>query len=53
MCRRIEKEAGIAVNHGTTFGEGGESFLRFNFATPRARVEDAGARLKRVFADLQ
>ena len=35
------------------FGTGGESFLRFNLATPRARVEEAGRRLQRAFADLQ
>ena len=41
------------VNHGPTFGTGGESFLRFNIATPRARVEEAVARLGAAFADLQ
>ena len=32
---------------------GGESYLRFNLACPRAQVADAVARLERVFADLQ
>lgn len=50
---RVEKEAKIAVNHGETFGTGGEDFLRFNLATPRALVEDAVARLKAAFSDLQ
>ncbi|MHA7875650.1 MalY/PatB family protein [Roseivivax sp.] len=50
---RVEQEAGIAVNHGETFGSGGESFLRFNLATPRARVEEAAERLAKAFADLQ
>jgi cysteine-S-conjugate beta-lyase len=50
---RVEKDARIAVNHGATFGAGGESFLRFNIATPRARVEEAVVRLKAAFADLQ
>ncbi|MCY1126391.1 pyridoxal phosphate-dependent aminotransferase [Frigidibacter sp. RF13] len=50
---RVEKDARIAVNHGGTFGAGGESFLRFNIATPRARVEEAVARLQTAFADLQ
>ena len=36
-----------------TFGTGGESFLRFNIATPRARVEEAVRRLQAAFADLQ
>ncbi|MEM9797877.1 MAG: MalY/PatB family protein [Pseudomonadota bacterium] len=50
---RVEKDAKIAVNHGPTFGKGGDSFLRFNIATPRARVEEAVARLQTAFADLQ
>ena len=51
--RRVEGEAKIAANHGESFGTGGESFLRFNLATPRTRVEDAVARLQAAFADLQ
>lgn len=50
---RVEKDAGIAANHGATFGKGGESFLRFNLATPRARVAEAVERLQSAFADLQ
>jgi len=50
---RVEREARIAANHGPAFGTGGESCLRFNLATPRARVEEACDRLKAAFADLQ
>ena len=50
---RVERDAKIAVNHGSTFGAGGDSFLRFNIAMPRARVEEAGRRLAAAFADLQ
>lgn len=50
---RVQDEAHIAPNHGPTFGKGGDSFLRFNIATPRARVKDACERLTRVFSDLQ
>ncbi|WP_370049676.1 MULTISPECIES: MalY/PatB family protein [Salipiger] len=50
---RVEREARIAANHGPAFGTGGESWLRFNLATPRARVEEACERLKAAFADLQ
>ncbi|MBD0865248.1 MAG: pyridoxal phosphate-dependent aminotransferase [Rhodobacteraceae bacterium] len=53
FTRRVEQDARIAVNHGPTFGSGGECFLRFNIATPRARVESACARLTRAFSDLQ
>lgn len=51
--KRVEQDARIAANHGDTFGKGGESFMRFNIATPRARVEEACIRLKEAFGDLQ
>ncbi|MFC5423351.1 MalY/PatB family protein [Bosea eneae] len=50
---RVEKQAKIAVNHGASFGAGGDSFLRFNLATQRSVVAEAAERLKRAFADLQ
>ena len=53
FTRRVERDARIAVNHGPTFGAGGEDFLRFNIATPRANVEAAVARMREAFADLQ
>jgi cystathionine beta-lyase len=53
FTKRVEQDACIAVNHGPTFGTGGESCLRFNIATPRARVAEAAERLAAAFADLQ
>lgn len=50
---RVQKGAKIAANHGESFGAGGESFLRFNIAAPRAQVAEAVARLQVAFADLQ
>lgn len=50
---RVERDAGIAANHGPTFGTGGEDFLRFNLATPRPLVREALERLQRAFGDLQ
>ncbi|MDO5622142.1 MAG: MalY/PatB family protein [Paracoccus sp. (in: a-proteobacteria)] len=50
---RVERDARIAANHGPTFGAGGDSFMRFNLATPRARVREAAARLQAAFTDLQ
>ena len=50
---RVQRDAGIAANHGATFGKGGETYLRFNLATPRARVREACARLAKAFGDLQ
>lgn len=53
FTRRVEQGARIAVNHGPSFGKGGETFLRFNIATPRANVEAAVERMQAAFGDLQ
>ena len=53
FTRRVQEDARIAANHGPTFGTGGESWLRFNIATPRARVQQAVDRLTAAFGDLQ
>ena len=50
---RVEKGARIAANHGTAFGKGGESFLRFNIAMPHSQIEQAVLRLTEAFRDLQ
>ena len=50
---RVEKVARIAINHGASFGLGGESFLRFNIACPRAQLTEAVARMQAAFGDLQ
>ena len=49
VIARVEGEAAIAANHGSTFGTGGEGFLRFNLATPRSLVQEATARLAAAF----
>jgi cystathionine beta-lyase len=53
FTKRVEQDARIAVNHGPTFGKGGENFLRFNIATPRSVVQTAMERLADAFKDLQ
>lgn len=50
---RIQRVARVAPSHGRTFGPGGDTFQRFNIATPRARVAEAVARIRAAFADLQ
>ena len=50
---RIHKGARIACSHGPEFGAPGAQFMRFNLATSRARVEEAGRRLIAAFDDLQ
>ena len=53
FTRRVEQDAQIAVNHGNSFGLGGENFLRFNIACRRDLVIEAIKRLQISFADLQ
>ena len=58
MCKadyidRVQKQAQIASSHGDTFGTGGETFLRFNFATQREVLSKAMERLQKAFHDLQ
>lgn len=53
VIRRVQDEARIAASHGATFGQGGESFLRFNLGTPRTQIVKAVRRLQTAFADLQ
>tara|TARA_R110002096_G_scaffold14582_2_gene50595 strand:- start:13550 stop:14737 length:1188 start_codon:yes stop_codon:yes gene_type:complete len=50
---RVQNKALIAASHGETFGSGGETFLRFNFATQRAQLIGAMERLEHAFSDLQ
>jgi len=43
------QKAMIAANYGPSFGYGGESWMRFNIAMPRIRIEDAIDRLQTAF----
>ncbi|MEM7743492.1 MAG: MalY/PatB family protein [Pseudomonadota bacterium] len=47
---KVENEARIIVNKGPAFGQGGEGWLRLNFACPRPTLDRAIDRLATVFA---
>ncbi len=51
--QRVYKTAKLVPSPGAQFGAGGENWLRFNFATRTAMVEEAVARLHEAFSDLQ
>ncbi len=53
VMRRIRDVARIGASPGPQFGIGGETRVRFNIATPRARVTEAMDRLADAFADLR
>jgi cystathionine beta-lyase len=50
---RVKKRARIFASPGEQFGPGGETWLRFNFATPRPILEEALSRLEDAFQDLR
>ena len=53
VAGRVKEKARIFASPGPQFGPGGETWLRFNFATPRPILEDALARLENAFSDLR
>jgi cystathionine beta-lyase len=53
VAARVKNRARIAVSPGPQFGPGGDTWLRFNFATPRPILEDALGRLDEAFQDLR
>ena len=53
VVARVSQSARIAANHGPTFGQGGDMFMRFNFGTQRSRVSEAVERMATAFSDLQ
>jgi cystathionine beta-lyase len=53
ILRRLRDDARIAASPGPQFGGGGEGWMRFNLAMPRARIEEAVGRLQAAFGDLQ
>jgi cystathionine beta-lyase len=53
VARRVSEQARIFVSPGPQFGPGGETWLRFNFATPRPILGEALDRLDDAFRDLR
>jgi cystathionine beta-lyase len=53
VADRVKSRARIFASPGPQFGPGGESWLRFNFATPRPILEEALGRLDEAFSDLR
>jgi cystathionine beta-lyase len=53
VARRVSERARIFVSPGPQFGPGGETWLRFNFATPRPILRQALDRLDEAFSDIR
>ena len=53
VAARVRDRARIFASPGEQFGPGGETWLRFNFATPRSILDEALSRLDDAFSDLR
>jgi cysteine-S-conjugate beta-lyase len=53
VAKRVSGQARIFASPGPQFGPGGETWLRFNFATPRSILGEALDRLDDAFRDLR
>jgi cystathionine beta-lyase len=53
VAARVKDRARIFASPGPQFGPGGDTWLRFNFATPRPILEEALMRLDVAFQDLR
>jgi cystathionine beta-lyase len=53
VAARVKERARIFASPGPQFGPGGETWLRFNFATPRPILEEALTRLDDAFRDVR
>jgi cystathionine beta-lyase len=43
------QQAGVGMNPGTVFGQGGSGFMRLNIASPRSVLADALMRISRAY----
>jgi cystathionine beta-lyase len=51
IVHRIQEDAKLALNLGSSFGHGGDKHMRLNFACPRSMLESALERLVDAFKD--
>lgn len=51
IVHRVHNISGIAASLGSSFGKGGETFMRFNLACPKANIFEAVKRLKYAFSE--
>ncbi len=49
IVRRFQEDARLALNHGPTFGPGGDLHMRLNFACSQSMLDEALERLVSAF----
>ena len=42
-------DGGVALNHGSKFGTGGDGYFRLNFGCPRATLEEGLLKMAEIF----
>lgn len=50
LDERLQKEAKVVLNNGSSFGKEGQTYARFNVAAPFVTVKEAIQRIVRVFS---
>ncbi len=45
----IQEKARVSVSYGTSFGSGGEGFIRVNIAAPRGIIQEGLARMASAY----
>jgi len=53
LKRFFVEKCGLALGSGAGYGEGGESYMRFNLGCPRAYVEQALQQIKNALTELE
>ncbi|MBG99279.1 MAG: aspartate aminotransferase [Solibacterales bacterium] len=52
LAHRLLHEAGVACLTGTSFGDYGEGYLRFSYATSRTEIQEALTRIDKIMSGL-
>lgn len=50
FCKKMILEAGVAMSPGSSFGDNGESFVRFSMIRNENEIDEAILRLKKIFS---
>ena len=50
LMKKLGTEAGVGLNNGSSYGQGGNNFCRMNIACPRCVIEEALWRMKKALA---
>ena len=49
LLARFRDQAGVYLSNGTSYGQGGEGFVRLNIGCPRSILQDALEHIRKSF----